>query len=101
MKIVDYTRCQCGAISIEFENGVVNHMKNSTFRQLKLKLPYKRGIRKTYCCDHCVNHYGIDLCSCGSGKRVGKCDCGSNEPMENLGIEHDTFSKIIQNLGMI
>jgi hypothetical protein len=29
---------------------------------------------KYFCCNHCVNHYGIDICGCGSGQPVGKCD---------------------------
>ena len=38
-----------------------------------------------YACDHCINHYGLDICSCGSGKAVGKCSCGSTESYQTFG----------------
>jgi hypothetical protein len=27
-----------------------------------------------YNCNHCVNHWGLDLCKCGSGDPVGSCE---------------------------
>jgi len=41
------------------------------------------------CCDYCVNHWGIDLCGCGSGQKVGECDgdfyeCRHNIPAQTL-----------------
>lgn len=41
--------------------------------------------------DHCVNHYGLDLCGCGSGNPFGKCDEYLPEcsiPMQSVG-EYD------------
>jgi len=40
-------------------------------------------------CNYCVNHWGIDLCGCGSGEKVGECDndfqeCLNNIPMQSL-----------------
>ena len=28
------------------------------------------------CTHHCVNHYGLDLCACGSGMAPDECDFG-------------------------
>ena len=50
-------------------------------------------------CNHCVNHYGIDLCECGSGKAVGKCECGSNKSLETFGEKYDGFAKMLENFG--
>ena len=56
----------------------------------KLNFPRVRVTNKTYSCNHCVNHWGIDLCSCGSGLSPNKCkennsDCG--EPSQILGFK--------------
>lgn len=101
LEITSYQKCQCGAIALTFEGGVVNHMSMTTYR--KLKAQYAWDLRKTkrypttYCCDHCVNHYGIDLCECGSGEPVGKCDCGSDNPLETLGEQYDSFGAMVYN----
>ena len=101
LEITSYQKCQCGAIALTFANGATNHMKMSTYRKLKAR--YTWDLRKakryptTYCCDHCVNHYGIDLCECGSGETVGKCDCGSDNPMETLGEQYDSFGAMVYN----
>jgi hypothetical protein len=65
-------RCACGAVTVEGED-FTNSMRIATFRR---EFPGVRlSSKRRYCnCDHCVNHWGIDLCGCGSGKTVGKCD---------------------------
>lgn len=88
--IIRYTFCTCGAITIETETGtysckVKNLSKlfpNLDLRQCrKAKSPFTWDI-----CDHCVNGYGLDLCSCGSGAPVGECSlCDSKEPMQSYG----------------
>ena len=30
-------------------------------------------------CNHCVTHWGIDLCGCGSGEALGECTGDFNE----------------------
>ena len=42
----------------------------------------------SFCCNHCVNHYGLDLCGCGSGEEFGKSNNGFDEckvPMQKIG----------------
>lgn len=51
------------------------------------------------CCDHCVNHLGIDLCDCGSEHKVGECECGSQKAHDTLGIKYDSFEAILKNFG--
>ena len=96
-KITTYQRCQCGAVTVWFENGASNSMYEKTRKKYGLNLRGVKRLQDSYCCNHCVNHYGIDLCECGSGEEVGKCDCGSNKAMEELGIKFDSFAKIIEN----
>lgn len=88
--MITATRCQCGAISVEdTESGVTNHMKRATFRQLYPGMRTVRG-KEWRSCDHCANHWGIDICGCGSGRSRGKCDggfpeCRRNQPYEVMG----------------
>lgn len=42
---------------------------------------------------------GIDLCECGSGARVGECECGSQKAHDTLGIKYDSFGAILKNFG--
>lgn len=40
-------------------------------------------------CNYCVNHWGVDLCACGSGKKVNKCKEGLREcgtPMQDINV---------------
>ena len=39
-------------------------------------------------CNHCINHWGIDLCACGSGEDFDKCEEGHSmcgKPMQVIG----------------
>lgn len=66
----------CGAVTITFSDGAVNSMRpvdaNKHFGHVHID-------NKVGCCDYCVNKWGIDLCGCGSGEKVGKCDNGYSE----------------------
>jgi hypothetical protein len=65
------TRCECGAITVETD-GDSYSMTRKDFLRL---FPGERVPRKTaYCCNYCVNSWGLDLCGCGSGEKFGKCD---------------------------
>ena len=99
-EIESYSKCSCGAVTIHFTNGAYNSMSSKTQRMLGINLRKIKRLPESCACDHCVNHWGIDLCECGSGKAVGRCDCGSSKSVETFGKKYDSFSKILQNFGM-
>lgn len=84
LEINSVSKCKCGALTVYFDNGEYNSMRPSTFKKVFNKSVPKLEIT-TYCCNHCINGYGIDLCHCGSRKKVGFCHCDSNEPREEIG----------------
>ena len=94
--ITHYSKCSCGAITLWFENGASNSMFIETFETLNIDLSHAQEYQTSYCCDHCVNHWGIDLCKCGSGERVGECDCGSNNAHDTLGVKFDSFEALLK-----
>lgn len=98
-KIVAYSKCSCGAITIYFLDGGSNSMRPSTKKKLGIDLRKYKKLNNSYYCNHCVNHYGIDICECGSGKPVGKCECGSNKSLETFGETYDGFAKMLENFG--
>lgn len=74
-------KCSCGAITVSAEKeqwSMPLKLFKKHFPDLKLE-EYTYGS-----CDYCVNHYGIDLCGCGSGKKVGKCNNGFKECRNNI-----------------
>lgn len=82
--IVDYIQeCDCGAITVDFPDGASNSMSRATFDSIGFEGEWAEG---KFChCNHCVNHWGIDLCECGSGEPVGQCECGSSLASQILG----------------
>ena len=79
-------KCSCGAVSVTIE-GKQYSMRPSTYQKIFQQSPPKRI---QWCnCDHCVNHWGVDLCACGSGESFNKCHegfegfCGN--PMQVIG----------------
>lgn len=98
--IIEYTKCACGAITIRFEDNATNSMSLRTKRILGIDLRKIHRQPKTQVCNYCVNHWGIDLCECGSGKKNGKCSCGSQKAMESFGTSFNSFQKILTNFGL-
>ena len=92
--IVSYSNCKCGAVTLHFEDGFTNSVKKKNLKKYGITLSNVKKVDDTWCCNHCANRYGIDICSCGSGKRYDKC-CGT--PMETLGTQYDGFSQILKN----
>lgn len=89
-KFEDYSVCQCGAITLYTEDGTTYSVQRKHLKKYVPGIDLLR-IRKlkqeSYSCDWCVNHYGLDLCGCGSGEPFGKCDNGFKEcdrPMQKL-----------------
>ena len=97
MKIEYIQKCKCRAVTINFDNGASNSMFWETFEKLDLDTGDATWLHQSYCCDHCANHWGIDLCECGSGARVG--ECGSQKAHDTLGVKYDSFGVILKNFG--
>lgn len=89
MRYIGYSRCSCGAITITTDEGEYSCLEKNRLRFFPgLDLRRLRHYPRTFCCNHCVNHYGLDLCGCGSGEPFGKCDAGLDAcavPMQVLG----------------
>lgn len=71
--------CHCGALTFEKHNKDVSvDVKNaSKFFPLISQEEFfelSRRVVPNYCnCNHCVNHWGLDLCKCGSGDTPEEC----------------------------
>lgn len=81
-------QCQCGAVTVDGDD-FSNSMTLATFRREFPGVRLPRG-NKYHNCNHCVNHWGIDLCGCGSGEPVGECDgefeeCKNSIPTQTKG----------------
>jgi hypothetical protein len=87
-------KCDCGAITVsnavEEEHEFSNSMTQETFNELfKDNTEFDiEWLQETYNCNHCVNHWGLDLCKCGSGDPVGECEW---EDCEEHGETMETF----------
>lgn len=68
--------CDCGAITITIDGidySCSREYFNEHFEIIDGSFR-SRKINKFSCCNHCVNHWGLDICACGSGEKVGECD---------------------------
>lgn len=81
-------KCNCGAITVTIDNE-----NYSMSRKVFNKLFGKHRLSVSVCnCNHCVNHWGIDLCACGSGEHPNRCKEGFKEcgqPMQALGEKQE------------
>lgn len=90
MEIVNYQKCNCGAITVFTEDSSYSvHSKNfkKFFPDVDLRTLKSGRLNVSCCCNHCVNHWGLDLCGCGSGEYFGECDNNELEckqPMQKL-----------------
>lgn len=97
MKIIGYSKCSCGAITIFTENESYS-CKQENMRKFfpDIDLRTISRYQESFCCDHCVNHYGLDLCGCGSGEDFGKCENDLEEckkPMQVVG----KYTRVLAN----
>lgn len=86
MLVDDVVHCSCGAYGVSIK-GVTYYMPEELFRQ---HFPDLTPDRSLVNCDYCVNHWGVDLCGCGSGSKLGSCEndlpeCA--EPAQNLELQ--------------
>ena len=72
----DYVfRCRaCGAVTVCVD-GEEYYMPRKEFNRI-FNAKGKRIVDSVYSCNYCVNHWGIDLCVCGSGEKYWKCKEG-------------------------
>lgn len=96
-QIEGFFKCSCGAITLIFEDGTDTSMCQETFDAMNIDLSEAEEYPQCFACNHCVNHWGIDLCECGSGEKVGECSCGSHKAMQTFGEKFDSFSIIMSN----
>jgi len=74
MKFDDIALCACGAISVTIDGQTYSMTKETYVRHFG-EPPEEFDFN--YCnCNHCVNHWGIDLCACGSGETPEECQEG-------------------------
>lgn len=88
-----YHICSCGAVSITIDSMTYSvkkrHLKEY-FPGIDLRNYRNMRMPNMSTCNYCVNHYGLDLCACGSGKPFTRCSDGYSvcgKPMQVLG-EH-------------
>lgn len=95
--ILYYSKCSCGAITLHMSDNKTSYScKEDTLKIFlpSLDLTTIERLQDSYCCDHCVNHYGLDLCGCGSGEFFGECDNELSEcqyPMQ----EFEAYDRIV------
>lgn len=76
MEITGYSKCSCGAITLYAGDEAYSvYQKNFRrfFPRIDLRALRAQRYQETYCCNHCVNHFGLDLCACGSGDAPDEC----------------------------
>lgn len=86
--IKSYVRCECGAITV-YAGKKSYSCKAENLRRFfpDLDLSVINEDNKVKKCNHCVNHYGLDLCACGSGEPYETCASGFDicgKPMQSL-----------------
>lgn len=87
MKITEVQPCNCGAVTLYFGDNVSNSLLPENAAQLNIEIP-PATLNTSFHCNHCVNHYGLDLCACGSGEPTLECTAGFKEcgkPYQTLG----------------
>ena len=82
--------CACGAVTVYIDDTPYS-MKKAEFKRRFGRLPRignKARLADTGSCNYCVNHWGIDLCACGSGEHYRKCRAGHKgycgRPMQSI-----------------
>ena len=96
MAVIDtLSLCDCGAMTVTGKDDDGNTFTSSVGEGNKDMLPdvvtvAPRNVIAVRNCNHCVNHWGLDLCDCGSGESPETCDCGANKPHDTYGVPRKT-----------
>ena len=72
---MEYSKCSCGAITVDTEEGQFS-MPEELFEARFGDIDDHELVNEYGNCNHCVNHWGIDICACGSGEPFAECDGG-------------------------
>ena len=84
-RIIHVALCVCGAITFEREQDVSWSVSLENVSSFFPELPgaffeiLHSFVGEYSNCNHCVNHWGLDLCACGSGEDPEECDDGFAE----------------------
>ena len=110
--ISEYAKCSCGAYTIEVEDLRTGERKQVNYIGTLKSFAEEYGMvnntigsrlrwnKNSYAnCNHCVNHWGLDLCGCGSGENFGKCKQCDGEYGVSQSLEKDFVSACDTNLG--
>lgn len=88
MKIESFFRCKCGAITVNTDKGSYSCREENLQKFFpSLDLTSLKEEQESFSCNHCVNHYGLDLCACGSGESPDECQGGHDicgKPMQSI-----------------
>lgn len=91
MEISNYQKCNCGAITVYTEDGISYSVHKNNFKKffpnIDLRTLKGRRLNELCSCNHCVNHWGLDLCGCGSGAFFGECknnEIECSKPMQKI-----------------
>ena len=84
MKKYSVISCECGAVTVYNEETRQQvSMPRSIYKKVFLPnippIEIDDDFDANGNCNHCVNHWGVTLCACGSGKQFNKCKEGLPE----------------------
>lgn len=84
---------KCNSVTLYFDNGAINSMARSTYNKLPKQYHTDKQFN-VWCCDRCVNHYGIDINTTIYGKQakqllgqIQTTSCMGNDFKNEISIE--------------
>ncbi len=79
-------QCNCGAVTVD-RAGMGSHCMPIEDFARQFPDQWLSTDEKYHNCNHCVNHWGTDLCKCGSGEHPEDC-CGG-AAMQNINVKFE------------
>jgi hypothetical protein len=86
------SRCGCGAVTVEHD-GQCYSMKEENLQSYFPELMDTAPDCEVGSCDYCINHWGVDLCACGSGLKYTDCPMGYRECGRPMQVIEDGVSR--------